>query len=170
MAAPPEKTIRDLNGRWLLVCGRIYPYDIKLTCTVQNKSLSGNSERLMALQRVPWIIRKAICLADITIRIKQEGSGRSTTIILENTANFNVKGTVEARKLDWEMTPHEDYIWGRVQGRSKFMPSTQIPSDLLTAGNDEDVILSEVNAINGSWDSQMVCLLPQVAFKTLTLF
>ena len=141
----------------------------KLTYISQNKSLSSNFERLMTLQGVPWIIRKAICLADITIHIEQRGTGRSTTMILENKANFNIKGTVETQTLDWEMAPHEDYIWGRVQGRCKFMPALHVPIALPTA-DDEDVIFGEVNATDGSWNSQMVRLLFDVTFETLTPF
>ncbi|KAF2013082.1 hypothetical protein BU24DRAFT_425642 [Aaosphaeria arxii CBS 175.79] len=153
MAAPPEKTVRDINGSWLL-----------------NKALSGSTEKLMALQGVSWLMRKAILLAEITICIDQHGSGPDTTIILENKANFGIKATTETRKLDWVTAYHKDSIWGEVYGRSKFVSAAEVSQDATLMGlfqhfemEVQDIVYSEAGATSGTWNSQMVW-----AFETIS--
>ena len=118
----------------------------------------------MSLQGVSWLVRKAICLASITISIRQEGVGRATAITIHNMANFGVQGTTEVRKLDWEFTAHKDHVWGHVRGRSKFVPAIDRPVGFsgANAPNDaqnehSELLYNEIQAVDGSWKSQMVC-------------
>ncbi|KAH7394281.1 hypothetical protein BKA66DRAFT_567238 [Pyrenochaeta sp. MPI-SDFR-AT-0127] len=146
MAAPPDKFIGNLNGRWLL-----------------NKTLSDDYERVMSLQGVAWLVRKAICRASTTISIRQEGVGPATTIALDNTSNLGVQGTTEVRQLDWEFATHNDFVWGNVRGRSKFVSITDTPAGFPAANarddaqnEDSELLYNEIEALNGSWKSQML--------------
>ena len=110
-------------------------------------------------------MKKAISLADITICIRQQGDGSGTEIVLENSANFGLKGTTERRTLDWVSTVHKDPIWGQVTGRSKYVSASEAHQDdaLLSLFRQfgmevQDVIYSETEATNGLWTSQMVCM------------
>ncbi|KAF2733122.1 hypothetical protein EJ04DRAFT_606555 [Polyplosphaeria fusca] len=146
MAAPSEKTAADMNGRWRL-----------------NKGLSGNTNELMTLQGVSWIMKKAISLADIIICITQRGTGAETVVVLENTANFGLRGTTETRLLNWISTSHKDPIWGHVHGRSKFLSAGEAAQEASLTGlfqhfgmSAQDIIYSEAEAADGTWKSQML--------------
>lgn len=50
MAAPPEITCKNLQGKWHM-----------------NKSLCTRTEEILALQGIGWLTRKAIGLANVTV-------------------------------------------------------------------------------------------------------
>ncbi|EKV16395.1 hypothetical protein PDIG_07950 [Penicillium digitatum PHI26] len=109
MAAPREITMENLNGQWVL-----------------NKDLTSETDPILKLQKVPWWIRKAFGLATIYLQISQfqaasETSSLSTHIDFTQTASAGLAATKEDRVLDWKMSDHEDYFFGKVQGQSEFV-------------------------------------------------
>lgn len=54
-----------------------------------------------------------------------------THIDIEQTATGGIKGTTELRTLDWKARPHADYVFGKCEGRSKWVD--------LEANDDADV-------------------------------
>ncbi|KAI1428136.1 hypothetical protein F5Y12DRAFT_733794 [Xylaria sp. FL1777] len=113
MAAPASKTIRDLNGKWVL-----------------NKTLSDPTDPALALQGVGWLLRKAIGAATVTIVVKEyteaDASGTPTLHIdIEQTAS-GLSGTKEQRALDWVSREHKDFVFGRVDGRSRMVSGAEL--------------------------------------------
>ncbi|KAH8801538.1 hypothetical protein F5884DRAFT_684922 [Xylogone sp. PMI_703] len=105
MAAPPEITLTNLNGKFAL-----------------NKSISDDVDPVLALQGVGWLTRKAISFATITLSIKEYLDDASATHIdIEQTATGGIKGTTELRTLDWTERAHEDHIFGNIKGKSRFV-------------------------------------------------
>ncbi|TVY54938.1 hypothetical protein LSUE1_G009423, partial [Lachnellula suecica] len=105
MAAPPEITLKDLTGDW-----------------VMNKTLSDDTDPILVLQGVSWFTRKAISLATITLHTKQyTDSDNETHIDIEQTATGGIKGTTEIRVLNWSERTHTDSIFGTVKGRSRWL-------------------------------------------------
>lgn len=107
MAAPESVKIGDLTGNW-----------------VMNKSLSGDTDSVLALQGVSWFIRKAIGLATVTQHLKQyfdEKDPSITHIDFTQTITGGIKGTTELRTLDYQWRPHSDYLFGDLKGRSRWI-------------------------------------------------
>ncbi|CAI7620300.1 unnamed protein product [Penicillium discolor] len=110
MAAPREITIESLTGHWAL-----------------NKDLTSEADPILKLQKVPWLIRKAFGFATIYIQITQyqtqtsEISQPSTIINFNQTATAGLAATKEERVLDWKMSDHEDYFFGKIQAQSEFV-------------------------------------------------
>jgi len=105
MAAPPEITLKDLTGAW-----------------VMNKTLSDDTDAVLALQGVSWFTRKAIAWATITLHTKQyTPSDGITHIDIDQTATGGVKGTTENRLLDWTERSHSDYMFGDLKGKSRWV-------------------------------------------------
>ncbi|KAL7628746.1 hypothetical protein AAE478_000261 [Parahypoxylon ruwenzoriense] len=133
MAAPASKTIGDLNGKWVL-----------------NKALSDSVEPALALQGVGWLVRKAIGSATVTLHVKQYKAAPSpidsssstpasappaadaplaTHIDIQQTVGAaGLKGTAEHRCLDYEFRDHSDWLFGHVQGRSRFVAAAELRS------------------------------------------
>lgn len=109
MAAPPEKTLRDLNGTW-----------------VMNKTLSDSADPALALQGVGWLTRKAIGLATVTLHTKEYVDEQGVTHIdIQQTATGGVKGTTEDRTLDDTFREHTDWLFGHVKGRTGWVGSRE---------------------------------------------
>ena len=88
----------------------------------QNKTLSDDADAVLALQGVSWLTRKAIGFATITLHTKQyTDSDNITHIDIDQTATGGIKGTTEIRVLNWTEREHDDHIFGRVKGRSRWL-------------------------------------------------
>lgn len=129
MAAPANKTIKDLNGKWVI-----------------NKSLSDSTDPLLALQGVGWLTRKAIGLATVTQTLKQYSapspenpSGPALPHIdIAQTATGGIKGTSEERTLDWTYRPHSDWLFGPLRGRSRMTTLAALLEETKAGGEAKD--------------------------------
>ncbi|KAL2041348.1 hypothetical protein N7G274_005730 [Stereocaulon virgatum] len=122
MAAPPEKTLKDLNGKW-----------------VMNKSLSDDYDRILEMQGIGWFLRKAISYATVTLTINQyTDSSNLTHFDIKQVATGGVQGTTENRTLDWTWRDHKDGIFGNVKGRSRWVKLGDVDDDeFLKVGYDD---------------------------------
>ncbi|CZR61253.1 uncharacterized protein PAC_11149 [Phialocephala subalpina] len=122
MAAPAEITLKDLTGVW-----------------VMNKTLSDDTDAILALQGIGWWTRKAIALATVTLHAKQYlGDDGIVHIDIEQTATGGIKGTTELRILDWEKREHEDHVFGKLKGRSRWIDLSGVEDSFLKDGWLED--------------------------------
>ncbi|KAH6660536.1 hypothetical protein BKA67DRAFT_653710 [Truncatella angustata] len=113
MAAPANKTIGDLGGKW-----------------VMNKTLSDDVEPGLALQGIGWMTRKAIGLATVTLQVKQytDAADGKPHLDIEQTATGGIKGTSEHRTLDDTPREHADWLFGKVKGRSLYIAADALPA------------------------------------------
>ncbi|APA15233.1 hypothetical protein SS1G_08851 [Sclerotinia sclerotiorum 1980 UF-70] len=113
MSAPPEITLKDLSGDW-----------------VMNKTLSDDTDAVLALQGVGWWSRKAISLATVTLHVKEYiDENNIPHIDIDQTATGGIKGTSEYRTLDWVPRAHEDHLFGNVSAKSRFCNLEQVDDD-----------------------------------------
>jgi len=146
MAAPPEVTLKDLTGEWVMVCLFQYLHltqflqsfnDKQKPDTPQNKTLSDDTDAILTLQGIGWLTRKAIAYATVTLHCKQYTSEDGHTHIdIDQTATGGIKGTTELRELDWTERSHVDHIFGSLKGKSRWITidSPEIPDDFLKEG------------------------------------
>ncbi|KAI1150533.1 hypothetical protein F4825DRAFT_398123 [Nemania diffusa] len=157
MAAPASKTIKDLSGKWSI-----------------NKTLSDPTDPALALQGMSWLLRKAIGAASIVLAVTQyvDEAGQ-THIDIEQSAS-GLRGTREARVLNWTAREHKDWLFGTARGRSKFISLGElatlvgegearkegwVDSDFLAldweGGEADEVVLNHVDADAG-WQATQV--------------
>ncbi|KAK0127231.1 hypothetical protein ONS96_006784 [Cadophora gregata f. sp. sojae] len=117
MAAPAEVTLKDLTGNW-----------------VMNKTLSDDTDAVLALQGIGWWTRKAISLATVTLHTKQYVEENITHIDIEQTATGGVKGTTELRALNWVEHTHTDHVFGTVKGKARWSSFQEIDDEFLKEG------------------------------------
>ncbi|KAJ9652618.1 hypothetical protein H2198_008145 [Neophaeococcomyces mojaviensis] len=131
MASPPEVTSKNLSGKY-----------------VMNKSLSDDPDKLLALQGLSWLTRRAIGLATVVLTIKEYKDEAGAYHIDITSVASGLSTTQENRTLDWQERDHQDRIFGNCRGRSRFVTGTSTfqpvesypPSDLdfLTGGHLKD--------------------------------
>lgn len=159
MAAPANKTINDLNGKW-----------------VMNKELSDSPEPALSLQGIGWMTRKAIGLATVTLHVKQftgapkppnTSTDPVTLIDIEQTATAGLKGTSEHRCLDFEFREHSDWLFGNCRGQSAWRSPEEIDDAHLkkdwlegpeeaTGPEGKSHILSHVENIDDGWTATQI--------------
>ncbi|KAI2626314.1 hypothetical protein GGS21DRAFT_268074 [Xylaria nigripes] len=109
MAAPASKTVHNLSGKWTL-----------------NKALSDSTDPPLALQGIGWILRKGIAAASVLLTVKQYTDDAGTSHIDIDQVASGLKGTSELRVLDWTEREHKDWIFGRVDGKSRFITLSEL--------------------------------------------
>ncbi|CAN8099429.1 unnamed protein product [Discula destructiva] len=138
MAAPSSKTIRDLNGTW-----------------VMNKSLSDSPDAGLALQGIGWLTRKAIGLATVTLAIKEyEDEAGVTHCDIQQTATGGVKGTAEARTFDNTWREHSDWLFGKVKGRTQWISAPVGDEPFLGTNWEEgskEWVYAYVESLDSDW-------------------
>ncbi|KFH44515.1 hypothetical protein ACRE_047080 [Hapsidospora chrysogenum ATCC 11550] len=153
MAAPPEKTIRNLTGKWNL-----------------NKSLSNDTDPVLALQGIGWMIRKGIGLASISLDVNvyeaaptppNESTDPVTHIDIEQSAS-GLSSTHEKRCLDETFRPHEDWLFGKCRGKAKWLSIDEIDDEFLKSNwevespDSKEFLRSFVENPEAGWDATQI--------------
>ena len=102
MAAPPNKTLQSLSGKWQL-----------------NKSCSDDFAQVLALQGVNALIRKTATAASIHLKISQPDDQHIK--MAQSITSGKIPGTTEEYTLDYEWRINEDSFFGKIAGRSRWV-------------------------------------------------
>ncbi|KAL8917785.1 MAG: hypothetical protein Q9208_007766 [Pyrenodesmia sp. 3 TL-2023] len=142
MAAPADKTLKNLDGKW-----------------VMNKTLSDDTDRILQMQGVGWFMRRAIALATITLTVEEYIADDLTHIDIEQVATGGITST-ENRTLDWEFRDHTDKIFGAVRGKSRWVKLADVDDDkFLKEGFDDtegEHVQSWVESKEGGWTADQL--------------
>lgn len=102
MAAPPEKTVHNLNGTWDM-----------------NKTLSDNTTAMLKLQGIPWLVQQAANYSAVQLILKQYTDDEGKVHVdQEQISTGNMRQT-EERTLTGEWADREVKYWGQVKGFAK---------------------------------------------------
>lgn len=128
-----------------------------------NKSLSDDYDRILQMQGVSWFLRKAISYATITLTIKEyvdDTAEKYTHIDISQVATGGVGGSTENRTLDYTWRDHEDKIFGKVKGRSRWVKLEDIDGDdFLKTGFDDmegEHVQALAESIDKGWTADQV--------------
>lgn len=119
---------------------------------MQNKSLSDAFDPVLSLQGIGWLTRKALGAATITQSLRQtpttgEDGQPTTQIIIDQTITGGLKGSTENRTLDWHIRGHTDWLFGTLQGRSRYNTLAKIAEESKAQGTVEE----DVKHVTGGW-------------------
>jgi hypothetical protein len=118
--------------------------EILLLLNYQNKTVSDPFDPLLQLQGMGWMMRKAISLATVTQYISSYEKDGITEIDIKQFVTGGIPASPEHRKLDWEKREHDDKIFGKVNGQSRFVSVANVEEggtedkEWLAEGWDED--------------------------------
>jgi hypothetical protein len=99
--------------------------------TTQNKSLSDAFDPVLSLQGIGWLTRKALGAATVTQHLRQTVAedGTSTQINIDQLVSGGLKGSSEKRTLDWQYRAHSDWLFGNLQGRTRYNTLAKITEE-----------------------------------------
>jgi hypothetical protein len=74
---------------------------------------------------VGWLLRKALGVATVTQSLRQsfttgDDGKHIAQITIDQFITGGLKGTTENRTLDWQYRGHSDWLFGTLQGRSRY--------------------------------------------------
>ncbi|KAK4086658.1 LCCL domain-containing protein [Purpureocillium lilacinum] len=152
MAAPADKTTKNLSGKWVL-----------------NKELSDSAEPGLSIQGIGYLVRKGVGLATITIDVNQyeappkapsTADGTFTHIDIEQSAS-GLSSTKEARCLDDLPRDHSDWLFGNVKGQSSWVSVDDITDEYLkkgwlSEGDGKTLIRSHVVSQDNGWTATQI--------------
>lgn len=179
MAAPPEITLKDLSGKWVMV--NLFPFKGLFfqdpnakdrtrpspTILMQfshwyilSRFLQNTPKSNVEKQGISWFLRKIIALATITLEITQYEEDSITHIDIDQFATGGIK-TTEKRTLNWQVKRHEDSVFGVVFGQSRWIKLADVDDDeFLKTGWDDlngEHIQSYVESHDKGWTVNQVC-------------
>jgi hypothetical protein len=143
MAAPPNKTLQSLFGKWQL-----------------NKSCSDDFASVLALQGVNLLVRKAATAAAIHLKITQ--TDEQHIKMAQSVTSGKIPGTTEEYTLDWEWRTNNDSFFGEIAGRSRWVSVEEGgQTDVTRAGegewidgdSDGKLIEAEGKKEDGEWSA-----------------
>ena len=137
--ASPNKSLKDLSGKWKL-----------------NKGLSVDVASILALQGTSALIRKAIGSASVTLTISQPTDNEYS--IKQTATAAAIPGTTEQYILDNEWRTNHDPFFGEVKGRSSWISIDEASKmlELETTwedGGEGKLILAEGGHKDGGWQA-----------------
>ncbi|KAJ5170025.1 uncharacterized protein N7500_002808 [Penicillium coprophilum] len=161
MAAPSLRDIPDLNGTWVL-----------------NRKLSTDPDDIMALQGVPWVVRKVLRHARLSLQICQttstciEEKVDDSSILADNlksVTSLRITQTVNPGGFDSEGSYLVDGskqdlslpIFGDIQMQLKFIPRSHVLEDCIRetveVASLTSIVIQEL-ALNSSkgWDAEVI--------------
>ncbi|OCK82751.1 hypothetical protein K432DRAFT_380151, partial [Lepidopterella palustris CBS 459.81] len=119
-----------------------------------NKSLSGDTDSVLALQGIGWLTRKALGLATVTQHLKQYPDAHNPSVVhidFSQTVTGGIKGTTELRTLDWQYRPHSDHFFGDLNGRSRWNTIGKIgEGEMKREGGEAD----DVKFLKEGWSAE----------------
>jgi len=119
MAAPSTVTLQSLSGKYTL-----------------NKACSDDFSKVLALQGVNALVRKAATAASIHLTITQPSPNEIK--MAQSVTAGKIPGTTEDYTLDWEWRSNEDSFFGTIEGRSRWVSVDEgQKSGIVTQGEEE---------------------------------
>lgn len=105
--------------------------------------MSDAFDPVLALQGVGWLTRKTIGAATVTQSLSQssvtgEDGQPTTAITIEQTLTGGLKGTTEQRTLDWHYRAHTDWVFGTLQGKTRYNTLAKVTEENKGTGNTEE--------------------------------
>jgi hypothetical protein len=149
MAAPSTVTTLNLTGKYIM-----------------NKTLSDDSDEILRLQGVGWVMRRAIGMATLTLAVNHnKGDDGYEHIDIDQTLTGGISGTSEKRILDWTERKADDRIFGAVVSKSRRLKLEEIENEFLkkdwlpdTAehGAINSYVYSDTPKSNTSWTAEQI--------------
>ncbi|KAI9701646.1 MAG: hypothetical protein M1820_006417 [Bogoriella megaspora] len=152
MAAPESTSIKNLSGKWVL-----------------NSALSGDIDGVLTIQGIGYAYRTAITTSTITLHCKHFTDDEGEHIDIRQVSTAYIpwfkSETEEKRHPDGQWRDHEDYLFGKVKGQTKWVelagyedPTEDkfLKTGWLPETENGDVIMSYVEREDETWNATQI--------------
>ncbi|KAH0292357.1 hypothetical protein M436DRAFT_78830 [Aureobasidium namibiae CBS 147.97] len=120
MAVPDTVNLRNLSGTYNL-----------------NKTLSDSTDAALQMQGIGWLVRQAVKFSNVTLIVKQFVDENGLVHVdNEQITTGNIRN-LEERIVDYQCREKNDRIFGKVNGRSRYVKLGEVETEYLKQGWDE---------------------------------
>ena len=126
MAVPPEITVKNMSGTYLL-----------------NRTLSDSSQTVLKMQSVNFAVRTAVAYSNVTVTLSQYTDDKGPHLDQDQVSTGGIKN-FEDRIMDGALTEKYNWIWGKVLGKSRYVKIEEITDGFLREGWSKDCIDGEL--------------------------
>lgn len=143
MSIPSEITTRNLTGIYTL-----------------NRHLSDSSQTVLKMQNIGWVIRQAVAYSTVTVTLQQYTDSEGQNHLDQEQLSTGGIKNFEDRIMDWETTDKENWIWGKVKGRSRYVKLSEVEDEYLKEGWEDgpegEVVEGFVENTKDGWDARQI--------------
>ena len=149
-SVPPEIHTHNLTGIYTL-----------------NRTLSDDSQQVLKMQQIGFLVRQAVAYSTVTVTLQQytDDTSGQKHLDQEQLSTGGIRN-FEDRVMDWEWTVKENWIWGKVKGRSRYTRLAEIEDPFLKEGWENDssgdgggkgeVVEGYVESVADGWTARQV--------------
>ena len=141
MAAPPEVNVQKLSGTYTL-----------------NKTLSDSSQNVLKMQNIGFLVRQAVQYSTVSVTLKQYTDSDGQRHLDQEQLSTGGIRNFEDRIMDWQWTEKTNWIWGKVNGKSRYTKLDEIEDAFLREGwcGEGEVVEGYVESLTGKWTARQV--------------
>ena len=144
MAVPSHITVENLSGTYIL-----------------NRTLSDSSQSVLKMQNVGFLIRQAVAYSTVTVTLKQYSTEDSKRHLDQEQLSTGGIKNFEDRIMDWEPTEKYNWIWGKVNGKSRYTRLSEIEDAFLKEGWEKGCVEGEIvegyaESVTDGWAARQV--------------
>jgi hypothetical protein len=104
-------------------------------------TLSDSIDKMLSLQGVGWLKRRAISIGTISVYLKHyKDDGGIEHIDIDQTITGGIPTSSEIRILDWAPREKEDATFGHIIGKSRRVKVAELDVEFLKNGWTEDTV------------------------------
>ncbi|THZ52407.1 hypothetical protein D6C90_01134 [Aureobasidium pullulans] len=126
-----------------------------------NKQLSDSTDAALQMQGIGWLVRQAVKYSNVTLHVKQvqytsNPLGHGTVLMKpqfvgednlmhidsEQITTGNIRN-LEDRIIDFQWREKDDRIFGKVNGRSRYVQLDEVEDEYLRQGWDDQFLVQE---------------------------
>lgn len=127
LPVPEDVTIQNLSGVYTL-----------------NHALSDSSQSVLKMQRINFVVRQAVAYSTVDVTLKQYTTDDGAKHLDQEQLSTGGIRNFEDRVMDWVETEKYNWIWGQVNGKSRYTTLDQIEDEYLKDGWSQDTVEGEV--------------------------
>lgn len=128
-----------------------------------NRKLSDSSTPALKQQNVGFLLRQGIERSNVemTLTAYKSADGTKEHVDQVQVSTGNMKNE-EKRSMEWEWLETENWIWGKVRGKNRFIACKDVEDEFLRTGWEEacsgenDVIEGYVESVTDTWTARQV--------------
>ena len=124
---PPSVTVKNLSGTYIL-----------------NRTLSDSSQTVLKMQNINFLVRQAVAYSTVTVTLSQYTDSEGRKHLDQEQLTTGGIRNFEDRIMDWQWTEKYNWIWGKVNGKSRYTKLGGIEDAYLKEGWSKDCVEGEV--------------------------
>lgn len=113
------------------------------------------------MQNINWVVRQAIAYSTVDVTLNQYEDEEGHKHLDQEQLSTGGIRNLEERLMDWVYTEKWNWIWGQVNGKSRYTTLDQIEDEYLRDGWSQDteekgIVEGYVESVSDNWVARQI--------------